>query len=76
MTDLWVGIPIQADFIPIKNFKESLGLLFEFFGTFANFCDDFLVGERFKTIVDVASVLMGPHETLCTIEESLLDLHE
>ena len=76
MLEYRVAILVQTDIVLLEYFKETLGLLLELFGAFTNFCDDFFVGEGFETIVDVATVLVGPHESLSAIEESFLDLHE
>ena len=71
-----VCIRVQSHTIFVQHAKEPQSLLFKLFGALAHLQDDFTVGERLEPVVDVAPLLVLPHETLRTVEETFLNLDQ
>ena len=51
-------------------------MLLKLLGALTHLGDDFTVGERLESVVDMATLLVLPHETFRTVEETFLNLDQ
>ena len=68
----WVRVLVQVHIVPLEHLQEAFGLLLQIGWPLDDFLNDFTVAEVLQAVVNLASLLVLPHQSLRAIKEAFV----